>query len=181
MNFLNLRVLFPWGQSQRLKTHPSAMEELTQYLVVMQTHRLNTNDQSFKADNEQVAEKNGDPKTQVRFLTGQGKDGQTQPTMRHGKRSHTHERKGIAEHTDDGFEEIHEGLDEEHQESAHPASFNRPVTFHPIPEAPESITSMPKMIAKRLHGSGREAIATATFGAIAVLPRNDPSSARNEI
>ena len=77
MNVLHLRVLFPWGQRQRLETHTSAMEELAQDLVVMQTHGLNTDDQSFKTDDKDIAENDRDPETQIRFLACQGKDRET--------------------------------------------------------------------------------------------------------
>src|SRR5215217_5201467 len=101
MRFLNLQVLFPGGQGQRLEAHPATMEELPEDLVVMQTHRLDADDQSFKTDNEQVTQQDGNPKPEVRFLPRQRKDRQAQASMRYGKGAHTDKGKCIAKEADD--------------------------------------------------------------------------------
>src|SRR5687768_334920 len=100
----------------------------------MQTHRLNADDQPFEADNEQVAENDRDPETQVWLLTGQGKDSQAQAAMCHRKRANTDKGKRVAEQANDRFEQVHKGLDEEHHTPANTASFHRSMTFHRVSE-----------------------------------------------
>ena len=101
MKALSLHILFPRGERERLETHPSAMEELAQDLVVMQTHRLNTDDQSFKTDDKDIAKNDREPESEARLLTCQSKDRETQASMRHGKRADTDKGKCVAEQADD--------------------------------------------------------------------------------
>src|ERR671910_3019463 len=134
MIFLKLHILFPWGERQRLEPHASTVEELAQDLIVMQTHGLDADNQAFKADDKQVAEDNGDPETEIRFLASQREDGKAQAPMRYGESTHTHKGKCVAEQADDRFKQVHEGLHEEHHAPANATSLHGSMTFHGIAE-----------------------------------------------
>src|SRR5262245_15273406 len=100
----------------------------------METHGLNSDNETLQEYNEEISENNHSPVNKPRLHTSTqqlcyDKYCSRETGMNNGERAHAHIRHGVAEHTNQFLEQFRQGLDDK---NPNPTFDERTMTSHPM-------------------------------------------------